>query len=158
MSETSETELREAAAALRRTAERAAKPHARGAWIDSTWHNVGTGLAMAATTVATVLPGGYSTWTRSATGLATFLIAFLRAMDFGTRWRWHRSMRAGLLGLVDRVDGVAVLPPEQRAEELHRLHGELARIRAQDAAIPGTGAFAPAGDSPSPGGPVPPAR
>jgi hypothetical protein len=126
---------------------REAKSHARGAWIDSTWHNAGTGLAIVATTAATVLPTGYSNWTRTATGLAAFLIAFLRAMDFGTRWRWHRSMRANLLGLVDRIDGVAVLPLERRARALHQLHEELARIRIQDSAIPGTSSYTPVSDS-----------
>ncbi|MEU9455840.1 hypothetical protein [Streptomyces sp. NPDC048277] len=70
--------------------------------------------------------------------MATFLIALLRALDFGSRWRWHLSMRARYTSLVDRVDRVAVLPPDQRSEALAQLYDELARIRAQERAIPGS--------------------
>ncbi|MFG2787109.1 hypothetical protein [Streptomyces sp. NPDC048419] len=67
-------------------------------------------------------------------------------------------MRASPLGVVDRVDGVALLPREQRVEALHRLHEEMARIRTQDGAVHGTGAHVPASDASRTDAPVPPAR
>ncbi|GAA3872479.1 hypothetical protein GCM10023084_26800 [Streptomyces lacrimifluminis] len=103
------TDLDQSAETLPETLRKAAKPHKRGAFIDATWHNGGTGLALAATTAA-ILPTSYSTWARIAAGSATFLIALLRALDFASRWRWHLNMRARYTSLVDRVDRVAVLP------------------------------------------------
>ncbi|MCI3934525.1 hypothetical protein [Streptomyces sp. AN091965] len=138
----------QAADDLRATLREAARPHARGARVDSAWHNGGTGLALAATTAATVLPVGYSTWARVAAGVATFLIALLRALDFGSRWRWHLNMRARYTSLVDRVDRVAVLPPDQRAEALRQLYDDLSKIRAQERAIPGSASGIAASGSP----------
>ncbi|MEV7393400.1 hypothetical protein [Streptomyces sp. NPDC091215] len=138
MTAADESGLAQAAGNLRATVQRAARPHARAARIDSTWHNAGTGLALAATTAATILPSNFALWARVASGVATFLIALLRALDFGSRWRWHLNMRSRYASLVDRVDRVAVLPPDQRAEALAQLYDELARIRAQERAIPGS--------------------
>ncbi|MFD4409174.1 hypothetical protein [Streptomyces sp. NPDC058475] len=138
MTAADENGLVQAADNLRATLEAAARPHARGARIDSAWHNAGTGLALAATTAATILPSNHSSWARVAAGAATFLIALLRALDFGSRWRWHLNMRARYTSLVDRVDRVAVLPADRRPEALAQLYDELAKIRGQERAVPGS--------------------
>lgn len=145
MAAADESGLVQAASTLRATLQKAVRPHARAARIDSAWHNAGTDLALAATTAATLLPSNFAMWARVASGLATFLIALVRALDFGSRWRWHLNIRARCTSLVDRVDRVAVLPPDQRSEALAQLYDELARIRAQERTIPGSasGAAAP---------------
>lgn len=50
----------------------------------------------------------------------------------------HLSMRARYTSLVDCVDRLAVLPVDQCAEALAQLYDELAKIRAQERAIPGS--------------------
>lgn len=137
MDDSQRAELDRVAGAIRDTLERAIKSH-RG-WGDSVWHNGGTGVALAATTIATVLPVNYSTWARGAAGVATFIIAISRALDFGSRWRWHLDMRARYYVLLDRVNQVAVMPPDDRARVLAAIYGDLARVRAQELAIPGSG-------------------
>lgn len=131
------SELDRVEGSIRATLERAIKSH-RG-WGDSVWHNGGTIVAIAATTVATVLPANYSIWARTAAGVATFFIAVSRALDFGTRWRWHLDMRARYSILLDRLDQVAVIPLAERAAILAKIYDDLARVRTQELAIPGAG-------------------
>ncbi|WP_405809831.1 hypothetical protein OG729_34375 [Streptomyces sp. NBC_00210] len=96
---------------------------------------------MAATTVATVLPVGYTTWARIAAGIATFLIAVARALDFGARWRWHLNMRSRYSVLLDRVDQTQLLPVEGRAEALSKIYEDLSKVRTLERGIPGGGSF-----------------
>lgn len=124
---------------LRRTIEKAARSHHRDARADSVWHNGGTGIAIAATTAATVLPATYSSWGRAAAGLATFLIAINRALDFGTRWRWHRTMRSRYQVLLDQTEQVLTRPTNEQGPALTHIYDELAKVRAQERTIPGTG-------------------
>lgn len=134
--------------ALRTSVARATRPHKRASKIDSWCHNYGTGLALAATATATILPVEYSIWARIASGCATFLIAFLRALDFGARWRWHVDMYAEYATLLDRIEAVSVTPPDRRGVALERIYGELVRIRGREKLIPGTGTTFPAIDIP----------
>jgi hypothetical protein len=124
---------------LHRTLSQAVRSHQRGARTDSIWHNGGTMLALAATTTATVLPTAYSGWARAAAGLATFLIALARALDFGTRWRWHLNMRSRYQVLLDKTEQVLVLPADEQGAVVRQIYDELAKVRTQERAIPGTG-------------------
>jgi hypothetical protein len=131
-------DLTEETARLRAAIAQAMRPH--GGKRDSLLHNGSTMAAMAATTVATVLPVDYSTWARVAAGAATFLIAVARALDFGARWRWHLNMRSRYAVLLDRVDQTALLPAADRAEALHGVYQDLFKVRSLERGIPGVGA------------------
>ena len=122
---------------LRKRVQAAARPH--GGKRDLLLHNGSTMAAMAATTTATVLPVAYSTWARAAAGVATFMIAVGRALDFGSRWRWHLNMRARYAVLLDRIDQVGLLPYEERAKALSAIYDDLAKVRALERTIPGSG-------------------
>lgn len=134
-----ESGLTEEAARLADAIKLAMRPH--GGKRDSLLHNGSTMAAMAATTAATVLPAGYSTWARVAAGLATFLIAIARALDFGARWRWHLSMRSRYEILLDRVSQARLIPVEGRAAALNQVYEELFEVRALEQGIPGVGAL-----------------
>jgi hypothetical protein len=130
-------ELAEQAARLTESIKSAMRPH--GGKRDSLLHNGSTMAAMAATTAATIIPEGFSLWGRIAAGAATFLIAVARALDFGARWRWHLNMRSRYAVLLDRVDQVALLPVDQRADALSRVYEDLFKVRALERGIPGSG-------------------
>lgn len=116
---------------------KAMRPH--GGKRDSFLHNGTTMAAMAATTAATVIPEDHALWVRISAGVATFLIAVARALDFGARWRWHLTMRARYAVLLDRVEKVSLLPPGARADALARIYDDLAEVRSLEQGIPGSG-------------------
>ncbi|WP_033313328.1 hypothetical protein RFN58_29555 [Streptomyces iakyrus] len=138
-SEPAAQDLSEQRARLTTSIKLAMRPH--GGKRDSLLHNGSTMAAMAATTVATVLPVDYSTWARVAAGVATFLIAVARALDFGARWRWHLNMRSRYAVLLDRVDQAALLPAGEQAGALHRIYEDLFKVRSLERGIPGVSAF-----------------
>jgi hypothetical protein len=132
-------EFEGAVSALRERIEEAIRPHRRDIWRNSKAYNGGTALAIAATTAATVIPANLVTWARIASGLGTFLIAISRALDFGTRWRWSVNMNARYTVLLDKLDRVAVLPISDRRRALVDVYDALAKTRALEESIPGTG-------------------
>ena len=109
---------------------------------DSFFHNGGTLLALAATTTATLLPASQLFWARIASGVATFVIALSRALDFGGRWRWHIEMRNGYRSMLDRVNLVEILPDDERLAEMKRIYHDLAALRLRENTIPGSGTAA----------------
>lgn len=127
----------ERAARLTASIKSAMRPH--GGKRDSLLHNGSTMGAMAATTAATIIPADYSLWARIAAGVATFIIAVARALDFGARWRWHLNMRSRYAVLLDRVDQVALLPTDQRSDALSKVYDDLFKVRALERGIPGSG-------------------
>ncbi|WP_433893208.1 hypothetical protein [Streptomyces sp. CA-111067] len=131
-------DLGEQSARLTATIRAAMRPH--GGKRDSLLHNGSTMAAMAATTAATVIPDGHALWARVAAGIATFLIAVARALDFGARWRWHLNMRSRYAILLDRVDQAQLLPPGVRQEALSRIYDELSKVRGLERGMPGVGA------------------
>lgn len=106
---------------------------------DSVFHNGGTTLALAATTAATIIPASASTWARIAAGVATFVVALSRALDFGGRWRWHIAMRARYAALLHRVQEVAVLPADEQIAAIKLVFDQLVALRALEEGIPGSG-------------------
>lgn len=139
MKELDDEGFKSAVTSLRVRIESAAKPHRRDIWRNSKAHNGGTGLAIAATTAATVMPDDLASWARIASGVGTFLIAMSRALDFGTRWRWSVNMNARYMVLLDQLDRVTVLPEADRAGALAAVYDSLAEIRASEDSIPGAG-------------------
>ena len=107
---------------------------------DSIYHNGGTVIALAATGTATLLPMSLSIWAKVASAIATFVIALSRALDFGGRWRWHIQMRNAYRVLIDRVNGLAVLPDADRPTAAQKIFEDLATLRAKENSIPGAGA------------------
>ncbi len=75
-----------------------------------------------------------------ASAIATFVTALSRALDFGGRWRWHIQMRNAYRALIDRVNGLAVLPDADRPAAAKKIFEDLATLRAKENAIPGAGA------------------
>jgi hypothetical protein len=122
---------------LRSELEVGVKEH--GPRSDSFFHNGGTTLALAATTAATIIPASSSTWARIAAGVATFVIALSRALDFGGRWRWHIAMRAKYTALLHRVEEVAVLPAGEQLGAVKLIFDQLVALRSLEEGIPGAG-------------------
>lgn len=133
-------DLSEQASRLSISIKEAMRPH--GGKRDSLLHNGSTMAAMAATTAATIIPANYAIWARIAAGIATFLIAVARALDFGARWRWHLNMRSRYAVLLDRVDQVALLPADTRADALSKIYDDLFKVRSLERGIPGSGTAA----------------
>ena|SRR5579862_2788196 len=107
---------------------------------DSFYHNGGTVLALAATATATLLPMSLSIWAKVASAIATFVIALSRALDFGGRWRWHLQMSNSYRALIDRVDGLDVLPAADRPSAAKKIFDDLVKLRSKENSIPGAGA------------------
>jgi hypothetical protein len=120
--------------------EEARQRHERDEKVDSIIHNFGTGLALASTTTATILPSELSIWTRAIAGFATFLIAFLGRLDFGARWRWQLEMKAEYQKILDYIRPAASLPPEERAPHVKAAIQMLVTVRSKEKTIPGSGA------------------
>jgi hypothetical protein len=107
---------------------------------DSIYLNGGTVLALAATGTATLLPMSLSSWARVASAIATFVIALSRALDFGGRWRFHTQMRNAYVALRDRVNRLDVLPDADRSPAAAKIFEDLAILRTEENARPGSGA------------------
>ncbi len=114
------------------------KAHSPGA--DSIYHNGGTVIALAATGTATLLPMSLSFWARVASAIATFVIALSRGLDFGGRWRWHIQMRNAYRAMIDRVNGLDVLPNTDRPAAAKKIFEDVAALREKENSIPGAGA------------------
>jgi hypothetical protein len=85
---------------------------------DQIMYNGGTIVILFATTFATFAPSIItgSTGTGVAqvlTGLATFLVALLRALSFGERWTYNREMESGYNAILDMIDFYALVPPDE---------------------------------------------
>jgi hypothetical protein len=106
---------------------------------DSFFHNGGTALALATTTAATIIPSDAWLWPKIAAGAATFIVALARALDFGSRWRFHIDMRANYAALLDRVDEVSVLPASEQLAATKRIYDNLEKLRLREGAMPGAG-------------------
>jgi hypothetical protein len=96
--------------------------------------------------MATILPVDYSNWARAAAGVATFLIAVSRALDFGSRWRWHLDMKARYFALLDKIEQVSLLPADQQQAALIGIYEALAEARSLERTIPGSGTPANPGE------------
>lgn len=107
---------------------------------DSFYHNGGTVIALAATGTATLLPMSLSLWARIASAIATFVIALSRGLDFGGRWRWHLQMCNAYRAMIDRVDGLDVLPDTDRPAAARKIFEDVAALREKENSIPGAGA------------------
>jgi hypothetical protein len=97
-----------------------------------------------ATGFATVVPNT-SNWplaARVATVIATLVIAMLRSLDFGARWRWQLHMRAAYLQLLDQLAVATTLTTQDRRAEVQKVAAALTELRGRESAIPGTGATA----------------
>jgi hypothetical protein len=151
--EASSTEKRpsvtECSAYLRKELKADVADHKRKSAADSVYHNLGTAIALAATTTATVLPASLSTWARIASGLATFLIALARALDFGARWRWHLRMKAKYTGMLYRVEKVQLLPSDEQSSALQLIFDELVALHKDEAGIPGSSELSPGAAQPA---------
>ena len=110
---------------------------------DSIYYNGGTIAVLLATTVATLLPTGFHPgWVpRVLTGLATFLVALERALNFGARWRYHREMQASyenLLGLIDFYVATKETLPDAEGKRLRvTILAQLVALQRLEANIPG---------------------
>jgi hypothetical protein len=74
-----------------------------------------------------------------AAGLATFVIAVSRALDFGGRWRWHIGMRAKYEALLSRVEEIAILPADEQLNAVRSVFDQLVALRRDEEGIPGAG-------------------
>lgn len=115
----------------------AVNKHGRDSVGDSIQYNGATVLALAATTAATILPEGYSTLTRILTGLATFLIAIIRALNFGMRWRFHKEMKSKYQNLLDAATLVPSFPEDKQLKAVQAIHSRLSALRVLEGAMPG---------------------
>ena len=106
---------------------------------DATCYNGGTILALAATGFATVAPasGSWPLAARIATGLATLLIAMLRSLDFGSRWRWQVRMRSAYMQLLDQL--ALAMAADDRNTQLEQVTLALVELRGRESSIPGVG-------------------
>ena len=106
---------------------------------DSWLHNGGTAVALAATTAATIIPTSSPTLAKVTAGIATFVIAISRALDFGGRWRWHIAMRARYAALLNRVEEMVVLPADEQLAAVKDVFNQLVALRGEEDRIPGAG-------------------
>lgn len=116
-------------------------------WLDAWAFNIATVIALAATSAATIIPS--QTWARVAAAVATFLIATMRAMDLGGRWRFRWEMRMEYQILIDRTREIEILPDDQKATAIRRIYDQLEELHRRESGIPGTSEGLPTGGGPS---------
>jgi hypothetical protein len=122
---------------IRRQIEESIKEH--DPKLDSILYNGGTVLALAATLLATaaVWPTEYDWIPRALSGLAAFLIAMERGLNFGARWMFHRRLRAGYRSLLLRFDVAAKMPPgNDRTTKIDQLLNDLEAFRRLEPDFP----------------------
>jgi hypothetical protein len=73
-------------------------------------------------------------------GLAAFLVAMERALNFGARWRYQLAMRAGYEHVLDQIDFLRTLPEEEQKRYRAEIVAELRALRRREGMIPGVGA------------------
>lgn len=119
--------------------------HKRYQGVDAMYYNGITAVVLLATTATTLIPidTQWAPLLKILTGLATFLIALERTLDFGARWRYHREMRHGYLAVLAKINFYENLPGEFGAEERKRYYAEiyadLFSLGRREGEIPGTG-------------------
>ena len=106
--------------AIRQRALESARKH--GPRLDGNLYNGGTILVLLCTSAAAFLyPADLGSWSfvpAALSGLAAFLVAMERALNFGARWRYQLAQQAGYEHVVDQIDFLAAAgprPPRQRA-------------------------------------------
>jgi hypothetical protein len=106
---------------------------------DSFFYNGGTAVSLLATGAATVLASTEPLLAAACSGLAAFVIAISRALNFGGRWRWHLERQNEYCRLIYRLNQVALLEPESQKSAVGALYDRMIAERALDAGIPGSG-------------------
>ncbi len=108
--------------------------------LDSALYNGGTVLALAASIGATsfVWTDDYGWVPRLLAGVAAFLIGIERALGFGQRWRYHRTMRATYETILLRLEALPDDAPD-RADRLAKILDDLDAVRRADEIPTGSG-------------------
>lgn len=114
---------------------------------DSVLYNGGTVVVLACTSAAAFLYpvdlGGLSFLPPLLSGVAAFLVAMERALNFGERWRWQLAMKASYDHVVDLIDFVvgagAALPADERKVYERDILKELHSLCRREGMVPGTG-------------------
>ena len=110
---------------------------------DGIWFNFGTGFVLLATTASTLIPlnsGEVLLWSaKILTGLATFLVALERSLNFGARWRYHIDMRNAYQSILDEMNFSKIMytDKEKLAETLANIRAELRVLRKRGGELPG---------------------
>ncbi|MFT3721734.1 hypothetical protein [Pseudorhodoferax sp.] len=73
-------------------------------------------------------------------GLATIWVGIDRALQFGLRWRFHRSISAAHQSILNRIVSLDLLPAEERADELKVIRDALVNLPNMDPNVPGVDA------------------
>lgn len=121
-----------------------AREHERYQGLDGVTYNGSTIIVLLATTTTTLLPTDH-TWevvlVKCLSALATFLIALERTLNYGERWRYHREMRHGYLGILQKLvfyenmgEGYSV---DAKKEYLERVYFDLNALALREGQIPG---------------------
>lgn len=130
--------------AVKKRIETSIVEHKRYQSLDGLTFNGMTLFVLGATTATTLLAGDaeFVTIVRILSGLATLFIAVERTLAYGERWRFHREMRHGYVGILNKLAFYEVAPttytPEQKVKLIEQVFADLRALGMKEAEIPGS--------------------
>jgi hypothetical protein len=116
--------------------------------LDALLYNGGTVIVLLFTSAASLLPtinpdSHYQLTAQILAALAAFVVATERALNFGSRWRFHVEMDSAYSALLNMITiyraSAPFLPDTEKQKRLQEISQEVSVVSRREGGIPGSG-------------------